>query len=104
MGTRVGLLIGGFGGILIAYIDSRPTWDDTGLTVAALVTFAGIASFAAGRRPWLWALLVGAPTPLFEIAQTGQAATVAALLFAAICAAIGCAASRIPAAEPRPSD
>ena len=28
-------------GALVTYVDTRPTWDDTGVTVAALFAFAG---------------------------------------------------------------
>ncbi|CAN5200983.1 hypothetical protein BH18CHL2_BH18CHL2_10040 [soil metagenome] len=76
-------------GVFIAFIDSRPTWDDTGVT-AGLAIIAAAGSLAlSGRRPWLWALLVGLWTPLYEIVMTQQYASLAVLLVAAVGAAIG---------------
>ena len=71
-------------GATIAYVDSRPGWDDTGITVGLLVLAAGLAAAASGRRPWLWALLVGAWTPAIEIATGGSSASFAALAFAGV--------------------
>ena len=53
-------------GVLIAYVDSRPNWDDTGITAVAI--FAACFLFAAFDpvRPWLWALCVGVWIPLAE--------------------------------------
>jgi hypothetical protein len=53
-------------GLAIAFIDSRPAWDDTALTVAALLVAGGIIGLLARRRPWLYALLLGAWLPLWE--------------------------------------
>ena len=46
-------------GILIAYVDSLPHWDDTGITVLALLVSSGLLGMLSPRRPWLWALAVG---------------------------------------------
>ena len=81
-------------GAAIAYVDSRPTWDDTGITVGALVLSASISAAVAGRRPWLWALLVGVWTPLVEITASGQLASLVALGFAGAGALIGYAVAR----------
>ncbi|HSS36136.1 MAG TPA: hypothetical protein VLR93_07655 [Patescibacteria group bacterium] len=85
-------------GLAIAWFDSRPGWDDTGITAAAL--FLASFSFAAtaGRRPWLWAMLVGIWTPLVEIGLTGQAGSLIALAFAAAGAAAGHLSARAIAA------
>jgi hypothetical protein len=71
-------------GLAIGYIDSRPGWDDTGITVGLLIAAAGAAAAVSGRRPWLWALLVGGGTPLIEILTGGSLASLAALVFAAV--------------------
>lgn len=51
----------------ITWIDSQPTWDDTGITVLMVL----IASFACGfigvKQPWLHALLISAWIPLLGI-------------------------------------
>lgn len=54
-------------GLLIAYIDSRPTWDDTGLTVFALLAIGGVIGLLLQKRPWLYALAFGIWLPLTGI-------------------------------------
>jgi hypothetical protein len=81
-------------GIAIAVIDSSPHWDDTGVTIGSLVIGAGVIAGIAGRRPWLWALLVGAPAPVLEIAMTGNTGALLALVFASIGAVSGWAVRR----------
>jgi hypothetical protein len=76
-------------GLAIGYVDSRPTWDDTGITVSLILLVSAIASWLSGRRPWLWALLVGAWVPLFEIWGNGGVASLIALGVAAVGAVLG---------------
>ena len=38
----------------ITFVDSRPNWDDAGVTAAAIVVSAGILGAAGPSRPWLW--------------------------------------------------
>ena len=54
-------------GILIGYVDSRPTWDDTGVTVVSLFLVTAAFGALAPQRPWRWALCVGVWIPLFEM-------------------------------------
>jgi hypothetical protein len=54
-------------GIGIAYVDSRPTWDDTGITAGALLMAAGCLGLIAPQRPWVWALAVGIWIPAHAI-------------------------------------
>lgn len=86
---NIALVVAAIGGLAIAWIDTSPGWDDTGITAGLLVMGAGVAAGISGRRPWLWALLVGLPTPIVELAQGGDPAVLAALGFAAIGAAAG---------------
>ena len=44
-------------GLIIAWIDTRPRWDDTGITAGALAIAAALGSFAR-VPPWLAAVLV----------------------------------------------
>jgi hypothetical protein len=81
-------------GAAIAYVDSRPSWDDTGLTAFAVLLASGVFALWIPRRWWLWAILVGAWVPLVEIIRGGNAASLLALAFAAAGAAIGAAVSR----------
>ncbi|MET1232390.1 MAG: hypothetical protein ABWY52_06030 [Candidatus Limnocylindrales bacterium] len=85
------------GGLAIAWIDSRPGWDDTAISAGLLLLAAGLAAALSGRRPGLWAALVGLPTPLVEIARGGDPAALAALAFAALGAAVGYSVGRVVA-------
>ena len=82
-------------GLATAIVDARPTWDDTGITAGVLLVTAFIISALAGRRPWLWALLVGIWVPAPTIANGGDPGAVLALVFALAGAYAGYAASRL---------
>ena len=81
-------------GLLIAFVDSSPGWDSTGITAGALLLAAGAAAFLGRTRPWLWALLVGLPTPIVEISASGATGSLLALVFASVGAASGWALAR----------
>ena len=51
---------------MIAWIDSRPSWDDAGVTAALLFLTAG-GSAISGVPWWLASVLVGAPIILWEV-------------------------------------
>jgi len=68
-------------GLLIAYVDSLPKWDDTGITVFALVFCGGILGLIIRRRPWLYGLAVGLWLPLRAIILTHDARFVVVLAF-----------------------
>ena len=69
-------------GLLIAYVDSRPTWDDTGITVGALIGSCCVLGALSPERPWLWALAVGLWLPAYEIATSRSFGSLVALAFA----------------------
>lgn len=52
-------------GLAIAWMDSRPHWDDDGITAGCLFLSAGILGLIGPRRPWLWALGIGLWVPLY---------------------------------------
>src|SRR5579872_5778671 len=56
-------------GLSIGWMDSRPHWDDTGITAGSLLLSAGLVGFLASRRPWLLGLAVGLWVPLTVIAK-----------------------------------
>lgn len=85
-------------GLGVGYVDSRPTWDDVGVTVSLLLIASAMMAGLSGRRPWLWAALIGTGVPAFEIPGRGGPASLVALLVAAIGSAIGYALARV--AEP----
>ena len=68
-------------GLLIAYVDSLPKWDDTGITVFALVFCGGILGLTVRRRPWLYGLAVGLWLPLRAIVLTHDLKFVVVLAF-----------------------
>ena len=51
-------------GVGIAYMGSRPHFDDTGVQAGLLVMSAGFLGLMGSDPPWLWALVVGIWTPL----------------------------------------
>ena len=66
-------------GIAIAWMDTRPRWDDAGVTAGALLvaaTFGGVL----GVRPWLAAILVVAPLLIAELASAGVGLFVAPVI------------------------
>jgi len=76
-------------GLGIGYVDSRPTWDDTGITVGALVLSAGLLAACRPRTWWLTGLLIGIPVPLFNYLSTARLQSGVALAFALVAAGIG---------------
>ena len=67
-------------GLSIAWMDSRPHWDDTGITAGSLLLSAGLVGFLASRRPWLLGLAVGLWVPLTVIAKHPGIASLAGAL------------------------
>lgn len=87
----VTLMAGAFAlaaGSAIAWVDTRPNWDDTGVTVGALLLAAGLAA-VLGLRWWVAALLVGCPIVLLEHRSAGWGILVA-LTFTTTCSAPRC--------------
>jgi hypothetical protein len=69
----------GLGG-LVAYVDSRPHWDDTGVTAAVLILISGVLGFLGPNRPWLWALSLGVWIPLLGIVRAQNYSSMLALV------------------------
>ena len=69
-------------GACIAYVDSRPTWDDSGVTAGAVFLVAAAFGFASPRWPWVWAIALGVWIPLLGILGAGNYGSLLALLFA----------------------
>jgi hypothetical protein len=84
-------------GLFFAWIDSRPTWDDTGVLVGMIVLAAAILGAIGPRRPWLWALGVGVWIPLHNLAANHSAASLPALAFALAGAYAGAAVGKLAA-------
>jgi hypothetical protein len=71
-------------GLTLGYLDSRPSWDDTGITAALLLSTSAMVAGLSGRRPWLWALLIGIWIPLLEAWGPAGVASIAALAISAL--------------------
>jgi len=86
-------------GIAIAWMDSRPGFDATGVTVVALVVAAGVAVVIARARSLPFAALlgglVGIWVPILELGGSAGGAPLAAPLFSIVGALGGAAAERM---------
>jgi hypothetical protein len=69
-------------GFVVMYVDSRPNWDDTGVTAAAILLSCGIFGATAPRQPWLWALAIGLWIPVQAIARAHNYGSLLVLAFA----------------------
>jgi hypothetical protein len=59
--------LGVLAGLFVTFVDSRPTWDDTGVTAGLLFVSAGLLTVLGFRRPWLVGLAVGIWLPAYHI-------------------------------------
>lgn len=82
-------------GFLVTYVDSRPNWDDTGVTAAAILVSCGLLGAAEPRQPWLWALAVGLWIPILRIARTQNYGSLLALAVAFVGAYAGMSFRRL---------
>ena len=91
------------GGAILAWLDSSPGWDDTGVTVGLLLL--GSATFGALRPSWAWAaaLAIGAWIPVLEIPYSHNFGALAALAFAFAGAYGGAFARRLVSSREPPS-
>jgi hypothetical protein len=69
-------------GLFAAYVDSRPTWDDTGILAFGILIVSGLITLLGYRRPWVIALAVGIWIPLHDILITHNYGSILALVFA----------------------
>jgi hypothetical protein len=68
-------------GLFSAYVDSRPTWDDTGILAFGILIVSGLITLLGYRRPWVIALAVGIWIPLYWIFTTQNYGSILALVF-----------------------
>jgi len=87
------------------FMDTRPAFDDTGITVVGLIGAAFLAVVIDGsadvRRALALALLVGIWIPIIEIALPGTFGSVMALVFAGAGALAGLVVARATAGAAR---
>jgi hypothetical protein len=87
-------------GIAIGYVDSRATWDDTGVTAGALLLSSAVLAFARPRIAWLVALAVGAPVVVFNVVLRGGFGSAIAIGVSLIGAVIGAGIGKAIGADP----
>ncbi len=76
-------------GFVIAWIDTRPGWDDTGIEVGLILLSSAGCGILSPRFAWLWALSIGVWTPLANaLAHHGFASSIT-LVFAFVGAYAG---------------
>jgi hypothetical protein len=96
------LVIAGLAGLAIGYVDSRPTWDDAGVTVGALLIASALAGAAMPRWFWLSGLALGIPVPALNVAAHGNYGSALAIAFSVAGAGLGAVAGRL-LAEAKPT-
>jgi hypothetical protein len=67
-------------GIGIAYIDSRPGWDDTGVSAFLVFLASGLCGYIAPQKPWIPALAVSIWIPLVGIFSNYNMTSLLALI------------------------
>ena len=82
-------------GLAIGFVDSRPGWDDTGITAFALCLFSALFAALEPKRPWLWGLAVAGWIPILSLANGGHLAMLLVLAIGLAGAYLGCFASPI---------
>jgi len=75
------LMIAVLAGLFSAYVDSLPTWDDTGVLAGGLLLISGLLTLLGHRKPWLIALAVGVWIPLHDIYLSHDFRLLLVLLF-----------------------
>lgn len=76
-------------GVAIGFVDSRPTWDDAGVTAASLVLAAGVLAATRPRLWWVAGLLVGLPVLGFNYLAHSRFDSAIAIVFALAGAGVG---------------
>jgi hypothetical protein len=87
--TLVVVVVALVAGAVIGFVDSRPTWDDTGVAAGALFLSALVLACIRPRAAWLIGLAVGLPVVLFNVIAHGNFGSFLAIAFSLAGAAIG---------------
>ena len=81
-GQAILLTIGVAAGGGLAYLDSLPKWDDSGVLAGGMLLASGLLTLAGGRPAWVVALAIGVWIPLRAILTGGDPLIAAVLIFA----------------------
>jgi hypothetical protein len=80
LGSVVSWIAAVSSGLLIAWVDSRPGWDDAGVSAGMILVASGLFGALLPNRAWAVALAVGAWIPIVGIARDGSYGALLALL------------------------
>lgn len=89
-------------GTAIGYVDSRATWDDAGVTAAAVFLAAAVLGAVRPRAAWLTGPAVGMPILLFNVVLHRNYGSAAAVVIGLIGAGVGALVGKAVSA-PRPA-
>lgn len=89
MPSWVLIIIASILGAAIAWLDSRPNWDDAGITAGLIFLVTVTLGALVPRWAWRWALAVGVWIPAIEIARDGNPGALMALGIAFVGAYVG---------------
>jgi hypothetical protein len=102
MRTGATALVGTIGlaiGCAIGFVDCRPTWDDTGVTIGSVLLASLLLAAARPRAAWLVGPVVGLPVLAFNVVLRGTWAAALAILVALAGAAVGYGIGRVSAPD-----
>lgn len=94
------LLLSAISGIFIAWVDSTPGWDDSGITAGLIVLTSALFGFLHPDRPWIWGLATGIWIPMHSIFASGNYKMLFVTVFAFIGAYLGAAVKTNKPADP----
>ena len=86
-------------GLLIAWVDTRPHWNDTGISASVLLLTGISCAFLASKKPWSIALILGIWLPIFNIVIAHNYGAIIALGLAFAGAYIGYSISKMTARQ-----
>ena len=73
-----------FAGVFLAWMDTSPHWDDTGITIGLLLALSALGGFLAHRKAWLIAIAIGFWIPIFNVIMAHNYGAIMALAIAFI--------------------
>lgn len=82
-------------GVIIAWIDSSPNWDDTAVIVVIVFCISALFAFVMKKRPWIYALTIGIWIPLWNIISTHNYSSLLSLCVSFLGAYIGYAFKKL---------
>jgi hypothetical protein len=88
-------------GLFLTWIDSRPGWDDTGITASLIVLTAALFGYLYPERPWIWALTISSWIPLHAIVLSGDFKMLLVTLFGFAGAYLGAAVKNNKPEDPK---